>query len=196
MKSFPAQVETDLASITPAERATGLVSAVDYCLGLRRNSEPIGLQISMALLEPSNLSSRDCEALKGNLEDVYRETKASKLSKSEYKVCLKRHGKQVADGYRHTTNSNAKLYSIGLAILMTRLSHRLQRLRSKVNQLHEPPSPYTRIAGLLRESLPHIQMAVRTWNQRAELTPEKIWSKEAMEFVNNSASIIAMTYPD
>lgn len=197
IKSFPAGVEGSLVALTPEERANALIHAVDYCLKLRRDFPDMGTLISVALLQPSNLPSEECESLYFNLEDVCLPMKLARVSDAEYKAVIDRHGKHFADNYRKSVELTWSLSSIGLAILMTRLSYRLTRLRSKGNQLHVVDSPYSSISVLLRQALPHIHVAAETHNKISSLTtPENSWSKETMGFVENSASNIAMSYPN
>ncbi len=196
IKSFPSGVEASLVVLTPEDRASALIRAVDYCIRLRRDSPDMGTLISMALLQPGDLSPEECENLYFNLEDPCFQMKAARISEAEYKAVLDRHGKQFADNYRKTTESTWSLSSIGLAILMTRLSYRLGRLQRKDNQLLIVDSPYSRIAALLRHALPHIHVAAETHNKISSLTtPENAWSKETIDFVESSAGSIAMSYP-
>jgi hypothetical protein len=196
IKSFPSGVEGSVGALSPQERATALIHAIDYCIKLRRDSPDIGTLISMALLQPGNLSLQECENLYFNLEGLCLQMKAARIPEAEYETVLGRHGKHFADNYRKTTELTWALSAIGLAILMTRLSYRMTRLQAKVNLLYTADSPYTRIGVLLRHSLPHIRVAAESHNKIASLTtPENAWSKEAMEFVENSASNIAMSYP-
>ena len=191
---FPGSFEKSVTLLSAEESAKALIEAVGYCLALRNHDE--GTMISMALLDPGNLSVKDCEALFANLAETYNQVNTQRVTVSEFSAISARHGKAIADEYKRTAESNVRSYAIGIGILMTRLSYRVGRLTAKVNQLHEPVSPYTRIASSLRAALPHINRAAEQHNEIASATtPEKMWSKEGVDFAKNSANIIAMTFP-
>lgn len=105
IKSFPSGVEGSLVALTPEERATALIHAVNYCIKLRRDSPDTGTMISMTLLQPGNLSSEECESLYFNLEGLCLQMKVARISDPEYEAVLSRHGKKFADNYRKMRHS-------------------------------------------------------------------------------------------
>ncbi len=121
---------------------------------------------------------------------------AARVSRAEHGAIAVRQGNQFADNYKKMTEQIWLLNSIGLAILMSRLSYRIARLQAKTNQLSMPDSPYFRIGALLRECHPRIRSAAENYNKIAlALTPEKAWSEETTKFMENSARVIALSYP-
>lgn len=196
MAAFPAELEKRLSICSSEERTTTLIYALDYCLKLRRNSDSSGARISMALLDPSNLTAQDCEGLYSHLEGVHSKIRAMTVSDVELKAVAERNGKQIAQDYKASLEEPARFGSIGVGVLMTRLSYRLGRLQAVANTLHEPATPYTHMASMLRDSISHIGDATRKHNRvTSTLTPVDVWSDETVSFVENSARIIAMTYP-
>jgi hypothetical protein len=152
--------------------------------------------ISMALLRPGDLPEDACESLYWNLEGLYLQTSEERISGAELKAVASRNGKQFAANYKMTTERSFTLMAIGYGLLMTRLSYRLGRLRAKVNVLHHPPSPYTRMASMMRDCTSFIHGAAVRHNEIALMTtPEIAWSDETMTFVEQSASVIAIKYP-
>jgi hypothetical protein len=193
-KLFAAATVTRVELLSPEDRAAALVQAVAYCLDLRRHDG--GIMISMALLDPSQLSIRECKELFYNLETPYFQAESAKVSASEAAMMSSRYGKEFGSDYKKIAEANHQIYAVGLGILMSRLSYRAARLEAKINLLHEPPSAYTRMASSLREALPHIATVIQRFNALAEVaTPEKIWSPETMSFANNCASNLAMLFP-
>ncbi|MGH2508685.1 MAG: hypothetical protein ACRDHZ_14970 [Ktedonobacteraceae bacterium] len=193
MGAFPVELEKRLSMCSPEQRATSLVCALEYCLKLRRSSDSSGSIMSMALLEPDNLTAPDCQSLYSHLEGVYSKFRTMRVSGVDLKTITDRHGKESAQDYKASVEDSARLSAIGVGVLMTRLSYRLGRLQAVVNALHEPASPYTRVGSMLRECIPHVSEATR-YASRVRPTSD-VWSDETVSFVENSARIIAMTYP-
>jgi hypothetical protein len=196
MKLFSSALEQHLTALVPEHRAEALILAADYCLKVRLNSRDPGTFISMALLEPGDLRTDACKSLYRSLESLYLKASKEKVSSAQTRHFAKRHGKQLAADYKMVTELSFKLSAIGYGILMTRLSYRLERLQAKINLMYDPPSAYTRIAKLLRECCSHIHSAAVRYNQRAAATtPDQAWSDDAATFIENSASLIARSYP-
>ena len=193
-KLFAAATVDRLELLSPADRAAALVQAVAYCLELRRHG---ATEVSMALLRTDRLSINDCRDLFHGLEEPYFHAESSNVSTSEYSAIAGRYGKDFANDYRRTAEAGFRVYAFGLAILMSRLSHRAARQEPSALRAEGQSAPYTRIADCLVAALPLVDGAIRLLNRQAEAAnPEKVWSRETMQLLSTNASVIATTFPD
>ena len=130
-----------------------------------------------------------CESLYTHLEGIYlkicAKIRTTNAPQHEIKTIADRHGEQHAEYFRASVEEPARLGSMGIGVLMTRLSYRHGRLGSATNDASgDPHSAYARIAELLEDCVPHIVDATRRQQRVAAiLTPAYPLSDEAAAFV-------------